>query len=85
MRPTLEICALFQSTLPMKGVTPADQTQGAALEVSIHTPNEGSDSNNNQYDRKIRVSIHTPNEGSDRKIWQKNKPARQIWAVSHQW
>ncbi len=34
---------LFQSTLPMKGVTDAGVYLGNAARVSIHTPNEGSD------------------------------------------
>ncbi len=34
---------LFQSTLPMKGVTLQPPRQSRRLCVSIHTPNEGSD------------------------------------------
>ncbi len=34
---------MFQSTLPMKGVTRLAYAVGVSDRVSIHTPNEGSD------------------------------------------
>src|SRR6266511_1375845 len=36
---------LFQSTLPMKGVTRPVRQKRPSPQVSIHTPNEGSDVN----------------------------------------
>ncbi len=37
------VTALFQSTLPMKGVTGNEEGSESHQNVSIHTPNEGSD------------------------------------------
>src|SRR6266508_1171523 len=56
---------VFQSTLPMKGVTPGGGRGYHQILVSIHTPNEGSDQQGYYSYNTGRVSIHTPNEGSD--------------------
>ncbi len=49
----------------MKGVT-ARKCFGDILDqVSIHTPNEGSDETCTERRETSGVSIHTPNEGSD--------------------
>jgi hypothetical protein len=34
-------------------------------------------------EQAMKVSIHSLYAEGDGKIWQKNKPARQIWAVLH--
>ena len=49
----------------MKGATYVVQGLSAALRVSIHAPNEGSDRVPVFLDIGLDVSIHAPNEGSD--------------------
>ncbi len=56
----------FQSTLPMKGATMGLDLARFDNVVSIHAPNEGSDSMGLDLARFDNVvSIHAPNEGSD--------------------
>ena len=62
-----EILDAFQSTLPMKGATPDDQPMPDYDHVSIHAPNEGSDTIACYTSSALVVSIHAPNEGSDPK------------------
>ena len=56
----------FQSTLPVRGATQADNEGRIEIIISIHAPREGSD-----FDVfAIRwivmlISIHAPREGSD--------------------
>ena len=57
----------FQSTLPMRGVTPYPSNPAFVLIISIHTPHAGSDcspSSNPGFPDPI--SIHTPHAGSDK-------------------
>ncbi len=58
---------VFQSTLPVRGVTSTEQVVGGYAVISIHTPREGSDGflicTTIKQDS---ISIHTPREGSDR-------------------
>ncbi len=49
----------------MKGVTISECDESVISNVSIHTPNEGSDLTNFRGYKHTEVSIHTPNEGSD--------------------
>ncbi len=64
---------MFQSTLPMKGVTPYNRQENHEHNVSIHTPNEGSDQKRISRRHSIKVSIHTPNEGSDKHVGQSQR------------
>ncbi len=50
----------------MKGATLAPRNTEYDPFVSIHAPNEGSDSGENWQPATDDVSIHAPNEGSDR-------------------
>jgi len=66
MRQTNSHCAVFQSTLPVKGATPAHLSdEEKAKWVSIHAPSEGSDPNGPPNILIHTVSIHAPSEGSD--------------------
>ena len=60
--------AMFQSTLPVKGVTRSQWMIPASEIVSIHTPSEGSDVQQGECLFLGDVSIHTPSEGSDTPI-----------------
>ena len=65
-RVTAGLNRLFQSTLPLRGVTSAQVHHGRCHVVSIHTPLAGSDLSD--FRRKLPceiVSIHTPLAGSD--------------------
>ena len=57
---------LFQSTLPVRGATSLACNPACILQISIHTPREGSDVIVRAEDAKlVNISIHTPREGSD--------------------
>ena len=60
-----QVRRVFQSTLPVRGVTfhiaPPQPEPG----ISIHTPREGSDWQAGERFGWIGISIHTPREGSD--------------------
>ncbi len=61
---------IFQSTLPVRGVTDAVPRERLRPDISIHTPREGSDPAQ-AFCRRGQgrcISIHTPREGSDSKI-----------------
>ena len=56
----------FQSTLPMLGVTGMVLLNSNKFNISIHTPNAGSDvASQIQSAQAVMISIHTPNAGSD--------------------
>jgi len=73
--------AAFQSTLPMKGATSNTREKSPLYVFQSTLPMKGATLFSYPLSQVLSVSIHAPNEGSDCKIWQKNKPARQIWAV----
>ena len=56
---------LFQSTLPMQGVTWSLSQLGYKTNISIHTPYAGSDSAGLIVQILEVISIHTPYAGSD--------------------
>ena len=56
---------IFQSTLPMRGVTKEMKADQQRHYISIHTPHAGSDAEENSDDYDIKISIHTPHAGSD--------------------
>ncbi len=84
-RSGIQDCNRFQSTLPMKGATRCGAVYVESLAFQSTLPMKGATSPATTRapteTATDAVSIHAPNEGSDSKIWQKNKPARQIWAV----
>ena len=60
---------LFQSTLPVWGVTKVLLNKGFSPDISIHTPRVGSD----VFDllsraKEVFISIHTPRVGSDKAL-----------------
>ncbi len=60
------IYAVFQSTLPTRGATPAIAGSGWRETVSIHAPHTGSDLiYTHKLHAVVRVSIHAPHTGSD--------------------
>ena len=69
-RPTV----VFQSTLPVRGATPAGQFGRIQQCLSIHAPREGSDGRTvcTSYPED-QISIHAPREGSDAQL------AAQFW------
>ena len=52
----------------MKGATANILELGVGKDISIHAPNERSDSIDKHWDSLMDISIHAPNERSDRKI-----------------
>ena len=59
------ICALFQSTLPVRGATFGFDSRAAPKDISIHAPREGSDRALWAVESMGTISIHAPREGSD--------------------
>ena len=59
--------SIFQSTLPLRGVTESFDERVVVVDISIHTPLAGSDLP--PMTRAIcgHISIHTPLAGSDRR------------------
>ena len=57
--------ALFQSTLPARGATPARRFRLHTPAISIHAPREGSDWFVSDVYCDSAISIHAPREGSD--------------------
>ena len=55
----------FQSTLPVRGATQADNEGRIEIIISIHAPREGSDARLMGYEVVEDISIHAPREGSD--------------------
>ena len=58
-------CSVFQSTLPLRGVTRQTSLSNPFKSISIHTPLAGSDLDGARLVRNERISIHTPLAGSD--------------------
>ncbi len=56
---------MFQSTLPMKGVTETQQKLKRAIEFQSTLPMKGVTGKPDLEQWAKGVSIHTPNEGSD--------------------
>ena len=61
---------VFQSTLPLRGVTPQQQTITRHCSISIHTPLAGSDEVRQLAFGDVAISIHAPLAGSDYKQTQ---------------
>ena len=61
-----ERAAVFQSTLPVWGATPAPGEVAGALGISIHAPRVGSDQIQFPPAGSAGISIHAPRVGSDR-------------------
>ena len=59
---------VFQSTLPLRGVTEPETRTFQNGGISIHTPLAGSDSLTPISLEKEEISIHTPLAGSDMPI-----------------
>ena len=59
--------SIFQSTLPLRGVTDAIWYVGLIQLISIHTPLAGSDLRGVRFEACLGISIHTPLAGSDRR------------------
>ena len=62
---TWMLLILFQSTLPMRGVTGSYEYVISLQRISIHTPHAGSDSFGVKENEDEKISIHTPHAGSD--------------------
>ena len=56
---------IFQSTLLMKGATTGRPITVPRETISIHAPNERSDTDTASNIRMLEISIHAPNERSD--------------------
>ena len=56
---------VFQSTLPMRGVTRFHRYSPTGNAISIHTPHAGSDIIVQPFHLLLIISIHTPHAGSD--------------------
>ena len=54
----------FQSTLPLRGVTPQQQTITRHCSISIHTPLAGSDEVRQLAFGDVAISIHAPLAGA---------------------
>ena len=64
----LPVERLFQSTLPMRGVTKSKVCNPKGECISIHTPHAGSDNIViSEVTNGSSISIHTPHAGSDLK------------------
>ncbi len=55
----------------MKGATVTLLDDYLDTAVSIHAPNEGSDTGHNLLSTASEVSIHAPNEGSDSQTFKR--------------
>ena len=64
------VLILFQSTLPMRGVTPRCRRKTLTVWISIHTPHAGSDRVDADVWIYNSISIHTPHAGSDPRYLQ---------------
>ena len=65
------LCRLkaFQSTLPVRGATPAFGGDSVVQRISIHAPRAGSDIKDMAYENATTaISIHAPRAGSDRHL-----------------
>ena len=56
----------FQSTLPVRGATSAENTRVSQEQISIHAPRAGSDIFSISTQERSSISIHAPRAGSDR-------------------
>ena len=59
------MAVVFQSTLPMRGVTESPHAHQCKVAISIHTPHAGSDGPPEGIHGYCPISIHTPHAGSD--------------------
>ena len=57
---------LFQSTLPARGATRRRLAPALRVEISIHAPRTGSDTDGDAQAPPRKISIHAPRTGSDR-------------------
>ena len=62
---TMQLADIFQSTLPLRGVTLHHANHSAIKIISIHTPLAGSDNISVPLIIATSISIHTPLAGSD--------------------
>ena len=62
---------VFQSTLPVWGVTDKQRANLKTSYISIHTPRVGSDHFCARLGYTERISIHTPRVGSDLELYER--------------
>ena len=75
---TWMLLILFQSTLPMRGVTGSYEYVISLQRISIHTPHAGSDTVPPEYRLLGVISIHTPHAGSDGYSYEKFDKKRRF-------
>ena len=62
---TIATATAFQSTLPARGATEANNYHVLGVRISIHAPRTGSDINIFHIASQLKISIHAPRTGSD--------------------
>ena len=60
--------AIFQPTLPVRGVTRSCSAATGTSRISTHTPRAGSDGELQRPPVRVQISTHTPRAGSDRVV-----------------